>query len=250
MTGGTTYNYRVRATDSSGNLSLNSTTTSVTTGGGVGGGGGVGLVAAYAFNEASGTTTADISGNNNTGTLTNGPLRAAAGKFGAALSFDGTNDYVLVPNSGSLTLTTAMTLEAWVNPAIPLSNWKAILQKETDAYFLTASSDQQNRPASGFTRSTGACCAFTYATAALASNTWTHVAATYDGAQVRMYINGVQVSSTPTTGSIQSTTTPLRIGGNTYSTEFFQGLIDEVRIYNRVLTQAEIQTDMTTPIAP
>jgi chitodextrinase len=246
LTANTTYSYRIRAVDGALNRS-NYTSISATTGGGTPA---TGLIAAYAFNEASGTTTADISGNNNTGTLTNGPIRAAAGKFGAALSFDGINDHVLVPNSVSLTLTTAMTLEAWVNPSVTLSSWKAILQKEVDAYFLTASSDQQNRPASGFTLSSGACCTFTYATAALVPNTWTHVAATYDGTQFRMYINGVQVSSTPATGSIQPTTTPLRIGGNTYSSEFFQGLIDEVRIYNRALTLTEIQTDMTTPIAP
>ena len=246
LAAGTNYSYRIRATDSSGNQSLNSTSISATTGGGPPA---TGLVAAYAFNEASGITTADISGNNNTGTLTNGPTRTAAGKFGAAVSFDGVNDHVLVPASASLNLTTAMTLEAWVNPSVTLSSWKAILQKEQDAYFLTASSDQ-NQPASGFTLSTGACCTITKATAALVPNTWTHVAATYDGTQLRMYINGMPVSSTPDTGTIQTTTTPLRIGGNTYGSEFFQGLIDEVRIYNRALTQAEIQTDMTTPIGP
>ena len=89
-----------------------------------------------------------------------------------------------------------------------------------------------------------------YATAALVPNTWTHVAATYNGTQIQLYINGGLVSSTPATGAIQTTTTPLRIGGNTYSTEFFQGLIDEVRIYNRALSAAEILSDMNTPIVP
>jgi hypothetical protein len=60
----------------------------------------------------------------------------------------------------------------------------------------------------------------------------------------------VQVSSVPATGLIQTTTTPLRIGGNTYSTEFFRGLIDELRIYNRALSGAEILSDMNTPIVP
>ncbi len=244
LTASTSYSYRVRALDGAGNVSLNySNVASATTAAPA-----AGLVAAYAFNEGTGTTTGDTSGNANTGALTNGPTWNAVGKFGAAVSFDGVNDHILVPHSASLTLTTAMTLEAWVNPTVTLSNWKAILQKEQDAYFLTASSDQ-NRPAAGATLN-NICCTNTYATAALVPNTWTHVATTYDGAQLRLYINGVLVSSTPATGSIQTTTTPLRIGGNTYSTEFFQGMIDELRIYNRALTATEIQADMTTPIGP
>jgi hypothetical protein len=246
LTAGTSYSYRIRAVDNAENAS-NYVSISATTGGG-GGTPAIGLVAAYAFNEASGTTTADISGNNNTGTLTNGPTRTAAGKFGAALSFDGVNDHVLIPNSASLTLSTAMTLEAWVNPSVTLGGWKAILQKETDAYLLVASSDQ-NRPAGGGTLN-GTCCPVAYATTGLLPNTWTHVAVTYTGTQLSMYINGALASSTPATGPILTTTTPLRIGGNSYAAEFFPGLIDEVRIYNRALTQAEIQTDMTTPIGP
>ena len=140
-----------------------------------------------------------------------------------------------------------MTLEAWVNPTATLSGWKAILQKEADAYFLTASSSQQNRPASGATFGT-TCCTNVYATAALVPNTWTHVAATYNGTLIQLYINGGLVSSMPATGLIQTTTTSLRIGGNTYPTEFFQGLIDEVRIYNRALSAAEVATDMNTPV--
>ena len=243
LTAATSYSYRVKAVDAASNVSVNysnvaSATTAAPT---------TGLVAAYAFNEGTGTTTGDTSGNANTGTLTNGPLWTPTGKYGAAVSFDGVNDLILVPASASLNLTTAMTLEAWVNPAVTLSGWKAIVQKETDAYLLSASSSQQNRPAGGATLNS-VCCTNAYATAALVPNTWTHVAATYNGTQMQLYINGVPVSSVPATGLIETTTTPLRIGGNTYSTEFFSGLIDEVRIYSRALSQAEIQTDMATPI--
>src|SRR5262249_32853026 len=73
-----------------------------------------GLVAAYGFEEPSGTTAVDSSGKGNTGTLVNGPTRTTSGKFGSALTFDGTNDYVNVPDSASLNLTNAVTMEAWV----------------------------------------------------------------------------------------------------------------------------------------
>ena len=79
-------------------------------------------------------------------------------------------------------------------------------------------------------------------------NTWTHLTATYDGATLRMFVNGVQASSRAVTGLTATTSGALRIGGNSVWGEYFRGLIDEVRIYNRALTAAEIQTDMTTPI--
>jgi hypothetical protein len=85
-------------------------------------------------------------------------------------------------------------------------------------------------------------------TAAVPLNTWTHLAVTYDGSMLRMFVNGVQVSSRALTGSMPATASPLRIGGNSVWGEYYRGLIDEVRVYNRALTGAEIQTDMNTPI--
>ncbi len=73
-----------------------------------------GLVAAYSFDQGSGTAAPDASGTGNNGTLTNGPTWAAAGKYGGAISFDGVNDMVTIADSASLDLTTGMTLQAWV----------------------------------------------------------------------------------------------------------------------------------------
>jgi hydrogenase maturation factor HypE len=79
-------------------------------------------------------------------------------------------------------------------------------------------------------------------------NTWTHLALTYDGATMRMFVNGAQVSTKAVTGSAPVTAAALRIGGDSVWGEYFKGLIDEVRIYNRALNGGEIQTDMNTPI--
>ena len=75
-----------------------------------------GLVAAYGFNEGSGSTVSDASGNGNNGTIANATW-AATGKYGKALQFNGTSALVTIPDATSLHLTTGMTLEAWVNPS-------------------------------------------------------------------------------------------------------------------------------------
>jgi hypothetical protein len=71
---------------------------------------------------------------------------------------------------------------------------------------------------------------------------------TYDGAALRLYLNGVQISSLARTGNIVTSTNPLQIGGDSIYGQYFAGMIDEVRIYNVALTQAQIQADMDTPI--
>jgi hypothetical protein len=85
--------------------------------------------------------------------------------------------------------------------------------------------------------------------AGLALNAWSHLASTYDGASLRLYVNGVLVSSTVVSGSLAPSTGVLRVGGNGVWPEWFAGLIDEVRVYSRALSAGEIQTDMNTAVS-
>src|SRR5262245_6526417 len=87
-----------------------------------------------------------------------------------------------------------------------------------------------------------------FADSALVVNTWTHLAATYDGAELRFYVNGVLVESHAQTGTLATSSNPLQIGGDSLYGQYFNGRIDEVRVYNTARTEAEIQTDMNTPI--
>ena len=213
------------------------------------------LVASFGFNENTGTIANDNSGNGNNGTLTNNPGWSVSGKFGAAILFDGTNDFININDANSLDLTNGMTLEAWVNPS-NLTNYKTVLCKENGtsnlAYSLSANNNTSGtanqRPNSRIR--IGTATKTVTGTTKLALNTWVHIACTYDGAIMRFYVNSVQVSTFATTGNIATTSNPLRIGGSTaLGAQYFTGLIDEVRIYSRALSQAEIQTDMNTPLA-
>jgi fibronectin type 3 domain-containing protein len=206
-----------------------------------------GLVAAYGFDAGSGTSAADSSGLGNGGTIS-GPTWTTAGKYGQALTFDGVNDQVSVPDAASLDLTTGMTLEAWVRPTVLGSSWRTVLMKEQAAYYayaLYAGTGTGVPSGNGFI---GGSDVDVRAPAALALNTWTHLAATYDGAALRVYVNGTQVAQQLTTGGIVTSTGVLRIGGNNVWSEWFEGQIDEVRVYNRALTPAELQGDMSRPV--
>src|SRR5207342_3335138 len=208
-----------------------------------------GLVAAYSFDAGSGTTAADSSGNGNTGTLSNATWAgASAGKYGNALSFNGANARVNVNDSSSLDLTSGMTLEGWVKPTV-VTSYRTLVVKERPgdlAYGLYANV-AANRPEAQVSTSGQRILA---GTSAIPAATWTHLAATYDGATLRIYVNGTQVSSLAATGTISTSTGALRIGGNSVWGEYFSGLIDEVRVYNRALSAAEIGQDMTTPLSP
>ncbi len=203
-----------------------------------------GLVAAYSFDEGTGTTVADASGNSNTGTLTTGPAWSTQGKYGKALSFNGSG-LVTISDSNTLDLTTGMTLEAWVYPTTTSSQWKDIIYKANDMYYLEGSSTQSGAPATGGAFGANA---NLYGTAPLPINTWSHLAATYDGAMMQLLVNGVQVASLAQTGPFQTSTQALTIGGDAIYGQYWTGLIDEVRIYNRALSQTEIQSDMNISI--
>src|SRR6185295_11995350 len=89
---------------------------------------------------------------------------------------------------------------------------------------------------------------FVGAPSAIPLNTWTHLAQTYDGSTIRLYVNGTQVASAARTGALQTTTSPLWIGGNNPYGEYFQGRIDDARVYSRALSASEIVTDMSLPV--
>ena len=206
-----------------------------------------GLVAAYGFNEASGLQVTDVSGQGNGGTIS-GATRTTAGKFGGALSFNGTSAWVTVNDAASLDLTTGMTIEAWVKPST-LTGWRSVVTKEAPgglAYALY-SGNNASRPA-GYLHINDDIAVS--GTTAMVANVWTHLAVTYDGTTVRLFVNGVQVRTQSAPGAAMTTAGVLRIGGNSVWGEYFKGLIDEVRIYNRALTVNEIQVDMTAAIPP
>ena len=206
-------------------------------------------MAAYGFNEGSGSSAGDLSGSGNAGSVLGGATWSSAGRFGKALAFNGSNGSVKVADSASLDLTTGMTLEAWVRPAA-LSGWSCVILKERPetshlSYEMSANTSSDKPSAFIWV---GSAERGVYGAGRLPLGTWTHLASTYDGATLRVYVNGVLASSTAASGAITASSGDLRIGGNSLWGEWFNGLIDEVRIYKQPLSAADIQADMTRPL--
>jgi len=208
-----------------------------------------GLVAAYGFEEGSGTTVDDSSGNGNNGTVS-GATWTTNGRFGSALSF-GAGALVTVSNSPSIDLTTGMTLEAWVYPTSLNGSWMNVIFKsngnpgsQNPSYVLQGSTPTGLTP-SLFISSAPSNLA---TPSALPVNAWSHLAATYDGTTMTLYVNGAPLASQSASGAMTVSTDALTIGGNAFSGQNWVGLIDEIRIYNRALTQSEIQADMARSV--
>ena len=204
------------------------------------GSGSPGLKGAWNFNDdISDGIALDISPNNLNASCAdaNCPVFVGAGKFQGAYSFDGIFDYLSVPNNAALNPTTAITLSAWINPINFTGNRRIIQKGDTDnQYRLLAESGVLKFNLTGVTSGS--------ITSALPSlNQWHHIAGTFDGSTIKLYVDGVVVNQKSASGNIAVTTTPLYIGVKKIgapSGDHFRGLIDDVGVWNRALSQTEI----------
>ena len=208
-----------------------------------------GLVAHWKFDENTGTTTADSSGNGHTGTLTNGPAWTT-GQTNAALSFDGVNDQVV--NNGIANLTNNFTISFWAQPTttheIDSENTTGIGGTSGQRYALWPLWHTNGHAGAGVSVGTNGVSVYEssdyYMPATLVySGTlsgWTHIAVVYENKQPKLYINGSLVCTGLTSPKSFVHINPLEIGGDVYG--YYSGKLDEIRVYNRVLSAAEVAT--------
>ena len=212
------------------------------------------LVAYYRMNDGSGTVAANSATNSSgiNGTLVGSPTWISSPvQFSKnSLGLDGTNDVVTVPNSSSLNISSAITIEAWVY-ATSTATVQNVVSKSSfsvnNGYIFPRTDDGWNTTnfylhIGGSWRILGA--------PFPSRNAWHHLAATYDGSFIRIYINGVQAASAPQTGAITTNANNLAIGNQLGYSEFFGGRVDEIRIWNVARTQTEIASNMTLELDP
>ncbi|MBL8215965.1 MAG: LamG domain-containing protein, partial [Bryobacterales bacterium] len=197
-------------------------------------------VAHWQFDEGSGTVCADSSGNGNQGALRNGATWTA-GRSGTALSLDGVNDYYFAPDSASLR-GNDFTLSLWFRanrtqgvqrllskPAGTGSDNSYALYLHNGSLTFHTSSYSGAMQVGGFT-----------------AGFWRHVVVTKSGTTARLYLGGVEVRSAMATANVAYSARPVIVGaeddnGDGRPEFFFDGTVDDVRIYNRVVSIAELQ---------
>ena len=247
LSAGTPYSYTVAALDAAGNESDPSaavvTTTLETPPPGP-----PGNTVYFSFDEGSGTSTADSSGQGNNGTLLNGAVWIA-GKTGTGLSLDGVNDHVRVPDSASLnTAVSEITVAAWVYRQSNQTGTVTVASRQLgtgylEPFFLGFMGGNYrwfvNTVGPGYS-------SYTIGGAAPVGQ-WTHLVGIYDGSLVRLYINGVQEFAIAHSGQLVSANGgPLTLGASYNDAGFsaqepLHGRIDEFQMYNRALSPAEIE---------
>jgi hypothetical protein len=204
----------------------------------------LGLVGYWSFNEGTSTIAGDFSGNGNNGSMSgfSNPSTATSGwtdgRLGNALVFDGSDDHVTVPDSPSLSITGDITVSLWFKTAGGVVGDRLI-----DPRSSTASNTFNMLFLGGdtvaFTIDTGAGVSSQSPTS-YSDNNWHHVVGKWDGSDIYLYVDGVQVDSDPQTGSMDNLSAPLIIGDRFDFVGPFNGSIDEVRIYNRSLSEDEV----------
>ncbi|MDD5238833.1 MAG: DUF6531 domain-containing protein [Candidatus Nanoarchaeia archaeon] len=183
----------------------------------------------WAFNEPSGNNADDFTDNANDGT-DSGATRSTSGIYGGCFDFDGTNDYINCGTSATLAAgRDSITSEAWVKPDT-ITGYDRIVTKKWQHYLYLEGGYL------AFHISGGTPATILYSPSRLATGTWYHVAGTWDGSTVKVWINGTQVNSASVSGSMNNFAYTCYIGQSEGETRFFDGLIDEVHIGNDALS--------------
>jgi hypothetical protein len=201
-----------------------------------------GLVAYYPFNGNAN----DESGNGNNAVENNAML--VTDRFGnaqRAYSFDGVDDHIKVPDAPNFHITNSLTISAWVKLGSQAIDYQNIVSRwynngvSAASYVLEI--DQNNKkPQFRHVGPTGL--VGTTANHDIILNTWTHIVGSYDGNYTRIYIDGKLSTSVPNTGAISNASAPLMIGRHENNSNPFNGAIDDIRIYNRALSESEIDS--------
>ena len=206
-----------------------------------------GPVAHWSFDEGNGTTTYDGTDNNNDGVLGDGSCspdsgtcpKWVSGKYGSALLFDGENDYVDVGNKTSLQGMSQLSLGVWVK-SDNVNDMDHIFHQRSDTYFIRGDGTNSNWMMT--IRNSSETEVYSNV-AVVKNNKWTHLALTYDGNTVKYYQDGTQIDTDSLTGNVDNDNDNFYIGTDVGTNRFFNGLIDDVRIYNYARTAEQIRID-------
>jgi len=201
-----------------------------------------GLVGYWKFSEGNGTQVRDISGTENNGSIVGNPKWNMSGKYGYGLQFDGKGDYVNVTDSSSLDITGALTLSAWIKLDYTMEAVDIIVDKRGEIWALQGSQQADPTKIQFDIQTEGGQSRIDTTTRFTTKGVWYHIAGTWDGTTMRLYVNGTQENAMNKSGTLATNNNDFVIGGYDPTSGYdFNGTIDEVMIFNRSLTAVEIR---------
>ena len=207
-----------------------------------------GLVGWWTLDEGFGSTVGDSSGAGHSGSFVAGNPAWVEGKYGGALKFDGVSK-VEIPDHADFHLEDAVTVALWANPeAVQLEDAKFFCKQKSTYYpYCLQYSGTSNAIYANVSNETTQFNA--RPNLANFPGQWAHLCFTYDGAALILYKDGQEVARVAAYGALRQNTLSLTIGGRLNSSNNFNGMIDDVRLYSRALTQQEILEVMQGPPA-
>jgi hypothetical protein len=207
-----------------------------------------GLVGYWPFDEGAGKETADASGNGHDGSFVGDP-EWVDGKFGKALKFDGQSSYVLIPHADDISPTEEITLASWFKPGVTINanNDLRLMSKNNDI-FLLFNYEQLGNLGFLIKDSGGTNHVVHSITNEWAADEWYHVAGTYDGKELKIYINGELEATAAYAGAAGTSKLDMWVGADDLPA-YFDGAVDEVRLYSATLGDADIKRIMDEPAA-
>lgn len=210
--------------------------------------------ALYKMDECQGSTANDSSGNSNSATLTVGATgtqtsigtcqtsstawgNGVTGKRNYSLNLDGTDDFLTTsafsPLAAAGTTTTKLSWGGWFYPT-RATTAETLVEKATEFRIIKNASDQAVCSIYSTTFQDGGAVALTL-------NAWNHITCTYDGANIKTYLNSVLKDTTAQTGNVTAASSILYIGENSSAAQRYQGQVDDLRIYNYNLTATQVK---------
>jgi hypothetical protein len=199
------------------------------------------LIAWWKLDDGSGITAADSSGNNRNGTLA-GDTNWVDGIVGGALAFDGDGDYVDMGKNPGFDITNQITVSAWIKVSVFDKDWQTIVAKGDRSWRLqrNVGDNTLQFSCSGLVVP-GTDWGTIFGKTNVNDGHWHHVAGVYDQEKIYLYIDGSLDASAEAPGTIRVNEEPVYIGENSQMpNRFWNGMIDDVRIYNYALSTEEI----------
>jgi alpha-tubulin suppressor-like RCC1 family protein len=168
---------------------------------------------------------------------------------GGAMAFRGPTSYVQIASNASFNFGNVVTFEAWVNPSTAAS-LATIISRGDGGGSATDYIVQLQKSGNGFVLAFFGVGAWDYSVGIIPSNVWTHVAFTYDGTTKQFFTNGVSAGTALRSGSLYVSGSPIYIGrqGAACNCNFYNGMIDEVRVWNTVRTSTQISQNLNRPL--